>query len=122
MFFGDGSEGTFFRFIGEVEVFEGFEVGGVLDILFELWGKFALGADSFEDSFSSFFEGFKGLVFFVDFADLFFVEGSGSFFSVSGDEGDGVAFFEELDGSFDLLWLELELGSDGGEVHGFRLL
>ncbi len=94
---GDGGFGAALRFVGEIEIFELGLLEGGEDFGFELGGEFALFVDGGEDGLAAVFELAEVLEFFLDVADLDFVEVAGDFFAIAGNEGDGRAFVEEGD-------------------------
>jgi hypothetical protein len=74
----------------------------VLDLFGELGRELALGLDCFQDRGLALGELAEFGDAKLNFADLLFVESAGLVLAIAGDEGDRVAFIEQLERAFDV--------------------
>ena len=94
---GDRGFGAPFGLVGQVEIFElGFFERGK-DFRFEFGGEFALFLDRGEHGFATVFQFAEVLEFFLNVADLDFVQVAGDFLAIAGNEGYGSALVEQRD-------------------------
>lgn len=120
---GDGGAGAALGSPGGVEVFEGVECPGRLELRPQLRRQLALLVDRGDDGRAAFVEGAQPLDLGGDVADLLLVERAGGLLAIAGDEGQGVAVIEQGDDGRDLPRADVELFGDALFVNhmGHRL-
>ena len=115
-FLGDGRSRPFSRLEGEVDVLEGIQGGGALDLGSEFLGQeFAL-LEGGDDRLAPLVEGLKLLEAVADRGDLHLIEFASALLAVTGDEGDGGPLLEKDGCGGDLAGLKPEFLGNLDEV------
>ena len=104
--------------VGLVEVFHALQLRGSADLGLKLGRKLAGRVDEGDDVFLALLEVAQVPEPLVERAQGHVVHAAGSLFAVAGNEGDGVALVDELNGGLNRGGLEAELGCKGcDDVH-----
>ncbi|MNX87683.1 hypothetical protein D3C86_1196150 [compost metagenome] len=110
---GDHGAGPALGAVGQVQVLEGRELVGALDLAPQFVAEHPLLCKRGEDRRAALFEGAQARKGLLQGAELALVEAAGRFFAVAREEGDGVALIEQGNGLLGLRAGEAELLGEG---------
>ena len=117
-FHGHAGAGFAFGLVGQVEVLQFGQRGGVSYLLLQLGRQLALFADTLQYGFTAFVELFQLQQHVADGGNLHLVEVAGHLLAVAGDERYGGTLFQQFDGVLHLTYSHVDLmGYDIGVVH-----